>query len=302
MILLLALGLVVGELSPSGASPCGCFIPYCLSNENLEMRDAASPHPIPSWEQELLAGVNRERLLRQLPPLELDETLVRIARDHSRGMAAQGFISHSQPAGDLETRLGLAGYRYAVARENVASARSVAVAHRLLIDSPAHKGNILATDITKVGIGVIRNPVLCDKYLYVTEVFAAPRTQYRPSMVKNLLENRIRELRRQQGGMDPDPLLEKLAARSLLSLGTSYDRSELKNLLRTSASELPGSGGTDWTRLEVSVQLLYNPQNIDVPPSSREGPSGRYGAAVRQITDSRNQPAFLVLTLLGLTR
>ena len=49
----------------------------------------------PGLEQEMLLLTNQHRNLRGLPELVLDEALTQIAREHSIGMAQQGFISHN---------------------------------------------------------------------------------------------------------------------------------------------------------------------------------------------------------------
>lgn len=297
------LGLTLGGFLPSGESPASDLVPNCQSAEFSTLQDQSNADSMQAGELELLAIVNRERIQQALQPLEMDEELMRLARDHSQEMAQQGFISHDLPSGNLQARMSRAGYLYEVARENVASSQTIVGANQALLNSPPHKENIMAADVTRVGIGVIRRPSSCGHYLYITQVFATPREAYQPETVQNILENRIQDLRQNgSGAMDPDPLLEKLASRSLLSLRTPYDRTELRDLLAVSANELQESGSTGLSQLQVSVQVLHNPKNLSIPASSRGGRARKYGAAVRQITDNRNQPAFLVLTLLGIAQ
>lgn len=286
-----------------GASLGICVVPECRSEELSALNDPPDPHSDGAGEQELLAILNQERIRHGLLPLDADEALSRIARNHSHDMAQQGFISHDLPSGNLQIRLNHADYIYEAARENLASARTVVKAHKALLKSPSHKKNILATDVTRVGIGIVRSSHPCAGYLYITQIFATPREKYEPSMVQNLLENRVKEIRQRGGGeMDPDPLLDKLASSSLRSLNVRYDKTELQNLLATSACEWQKNGATGLSRLEVNVQLLHNPKNLSVPASTREGRAQAYGSAVREVVDDQNQPAFLVLTLLGITR
>ncbi len=254
-------------------------------------------------EQELFSLTNQQRALQGLPALIQDDLLVRIAREHSRGMAYQGFISHDQPSGDLKARMNRVGYLYEVARENVASARTVLKAHCALISSAPHKSNILAGDVTRVGIGIAWLEPPLDKQLYVTEVFAEPRGEYEPSAVQTQLVSRVDDLRqRGAGSLQPDPVLGEMASRSVQSLSLPYNRKELQSLLAEAATELKASGKTDVTRLEVDVQLLRNPKNLKVPVPERDGQAHKYGSAVRQVKDEQNQTAFLVLTLIGIAR
>jgi hypothetical protein len=279
------------------------FIPDCRSEESSILREAKKIEAGHSQEQELFALINKNRIENNLPLLTIDESLMRIAQEHSEEMAKQGIVSHDQPSGDLQVRMNRAGYLYEAASENVARARSILYAHGGFLKSPVHRKNILARDITHIGIGVSRNPNSCEKYLVITEIFAAPRKSYQASTIQDTLVNQIRKLQL-QGAVttDPDPLLDEMASRSLDSLHVPYNREDLKNLLSASAGELWEIGKTDLSRLEVVVQFLEDPKEITFPSSKRQGQALQYGSAVRQIKDIRNQPAFLVMTLLSVSR
>jgi hypothetical protein len=99
-----------------------------------------------------------------------------------------------------------------------------------------------------------------------------------------------------------DPALEKIASRSLLSISMPYKTEELQDLLAASADALPGEAKLGLSRVQASVQLVHNPQSLNIPNDAFEGQAHSYGAAIRQVTDSQNQSAFLVLTLIEITR
>lgn len=110
----------------------------------------------PVSERQLVALVNEERVAAGLAPLELDPRLVPVARAHATEMFRLRYFSHvSTVTGTPFDRLSAAGIRYARAGENLAYARSVATAHRGLMDSPGHRENILRPEFTRIGIGVI---------------------------------------------------------------------------------------------------------------------------------------------------
>jgi hypothetical protein len=96
-----------------------------------------------------------------------------------------------------------------------------------------------------------------------------------------------------------DPLLANLALRSVSSLDIPVQSKELQRLLANSADELVRKGRTDLSRLEVAVQTLRNPDNFKIPEQTQKSGAGMFGTAVRKVTDSHNQDAFLVLTLIG---
>jgi uncharacterized protein YkwD len=245
------------------------------------------------FESELLILTNQQRVQQGLQELVVDPILIKIAREHSFGMARQGFISHELPSGDLKTRMSRGGYVYRTARENVASARSVINAQNALMDSPPHHSNILASDVNRVGIGIVRCAPPYEKELFITEIFASPREEYRLDSIEDALISRVGTLR-------PDPVLERLATSSVQLLSVPVKRDELRDLLANSADELHKNGRTEISRVDVSVQLLHDPNKLKLPNQARLGEEARmFGTAVRQVLDSRNQSAFLVLTLIG---
>ncbi len=299
----------MGRLAAAGLLLLSLILGAFLLSSSRECRAADfpnpsyTPNPNPEFalEHELLILTNQYRIRHGLKALTEDYALTQIAREHSQGMAQQGFISHDQPSGNLKTRMNRAGYMYEAARENVASARTITWAHKALTASPEHEENILARDIARVGIGIVQFPPPFLKRLYITEIFANPRSQYQLATVQTLLENRVNELR--QGGVGsflPDPDFDKLASRSIHSLDIHFNREELRSMLAASAEELHEKA--DLSRLEIDVQLLRNPKNLSIPASRREGQAKMFGSAVRQVNDEQNQVAFLVLTLIGITR
>lgn len=291
-----------------GGFPCPGFlqlplVPECRGEAPTNHLNTIAYKAEAVLEQELLALTNYQRIQKGLQELIPDDTLIQIARDHSHGMAQQGFISHDQPSGDLQTRMHRAGYPYERARENVAKARTVSIAQNLFINSPKHRNNMLAANVTRAGIGIVRCKPPFDGYLYITEIFAVPHEEYSSAAVQNLALDRVNDLRFQNGSasIQPDPFLENLASRSLSSLEVPVKRADIQRLLQDSADELISKGRTELARLDLSVQLLHNPKNLSIPEQASEKRADIFGTAVRQVTDSQNQAAFLVLTLIGFT-
>ena len=286
------------------------FVPHelavaqeCCALETLNQVNIISSASYPGLEQEMLLLTNQHRILRGLPQLVLDEALAQIAREHSVGMAQQGFISHNLPWGDLRSRIIRAGYPLEVARENVANAPTIGMAQRAMIDSPEHNNNILANDVTRVGIGIAHCPDPLSRKLYITEIFATPREEYQPESVQKTLISRIDDLRQNSAGsMLPNPELDKMASRSLQSISMPYNREELQDMLSASTKELGDSEKMGLARVQANVQLVHNPYKISIPNYAPEGQARSYGTAVRQVMDSQNQSAFLVLTLIGIAR
>jgi len=107
-------------------------------------------------EAAMFALVNQERENRGITELSWDTAIVPVARAHAKDMFERGYFSHVSPEGeDVGDRLQEADIRFFVAGENLALAPSLAMAHDGLMQSPGHRENILSSDFSKVGIGVI---------------------------------------------------------------------------------------------------------------------------------------------------
>jgi uncharacterized protein YkwD len=120
-------------------------------------------------EKQLVKLINQARASEGVPPLAVDDRLTQAARKHTALMAKHDTPSHQ--LGDeppLQVRVANEGLRSDRQAENVGLEMDVAGAHAMLMNSPAHRANILNRDYNAVGVGVI----LSGDKLYVTEDFA----------------------------------------------------------------------------------------------------------------------------------
>lgn len=118
--------------------------------------------PATELEQRLFEGINAERARAGLPALEYDEGLQHVARIRSQQMADQGYFGHRDANGRpmYVELLALFGYSYAWAGENLAvnnydASESPERALVSLLASASHRDNLLTTDFTRVGVGVV---------------------------------------------------------------------------------------------------------------------------------------------------
>lgn len=121
-----------------------------------------TPEPAPDTsglnadEQAMFDLVNQERSKAGLRPLQVDMTLVRVARLKAQDMINKGYFSHTSPTyGSPFDMLKTYGVQYSYAGENLAGAPTVQSAHNNLMNSSGHRANILNASYTKVGIGVV---------------------------------------------------------------------------------------------------------------------------------------------------
>jgi uncharacterized protein YkwD len=128
-------------------------------------------------EARMVARLNRDREAHALPALAASAVLAEVARGHSRDMVEGGFFAHVSPRnGVLRDRLRGAGIRYAKAGENIAQDLSLEGAANSLLASPSHRVNILSSDFTHVGVGIVRK----GPWIYVTQNFMRVPVPRRP--------------------------------------------------------------------------------------------------------------------------
>jgi uncharacterized protein YkwD len=110
-------------------------------------------------------------------PLQWDDKLAEVARQHSEDMAQHGFFSHTGSDGsDPALRASKAGIPWRCTGENIAKVSDVAQAEKLFMDEPKfqqnHRANILKPEYTRAGVGIARG---LDGSLYITQEFAELR-------------------------------------------------------------------------------------------------------------------------------
>lgn len=128
-----------------------------------------TPGTLTSQEQILTDMVNQERANRGLNMLSVDLTLVSLARQKSLDMIQNGYFAHESPTyGSAANMLSEAGYQYKSVGENIARNGSVEKAHAALMSSDGHRTNILGSQWSKVGIGIVND---FNGYPYITELF-----------------------------------------------------------------------------------------------------------------------------------
>lgn len=160
-------------------------------------------------EKQLLEKANRDRERAGLPPLKMDEGLLRAARIHAAQMAAEEQLSHQflgEPS--LIYRLSSNSTLHLErAGENVAVAPTADDAHRALMSSPPHRDNLLNKDFNVAGIGVARRGA----QIYVAQDFGASLATYSVKQAEELVAASVEQLRAQSNM----PRLERVSNRGI---------------------------------------------------------------------------------------
>jgi uncharacterized membrane protein required for colicin V production len=119
---------------------------------------------------EIFELVNRARIEKGLDPLAWSAPLAAVGEAHATEMYLDGYFGHTSPTtGTVADRMANAGIPYVIVGENLALAATARTVHNGLMDSPGHRANILGSDFTRVGIGVIKGPL----GLMVVQVFSS---------------------------------------------------------------------------------------------------------------------------------
>ncbi|MBC8530842.1 CAP domain-containing protein [Gehongia tenuis] len=149
--------------------------PAATPTPSVTPAPTVSPEPslpsssVNSYETELLALVNEDRVKNGLSPYTLDPELCRIARLKAQDMADNNYFAHESPTyGKVAEMLKTFGYSYRAAGENIAKYGSIEKAHLGLMNSEGHRKNLLSSGFTQIGIGVVKK----DNYFLISEFFA----------------------------------------------------------------------------------------------------------------------------------
>jgi uncharacterized protein YkwD len=100
--------------------------------------------------------INQARGDAGLARLTRDVGLEKIALGHAREMSTLRYAAHRSPTtGMISDRANQARLKWRRVGENVALNQTAFSAHQSLMDSPAHRANVLDAGFTHVGVGVV---------------------------------------------------------------------------------------------------------------------------------------------------
>lgn len=122
-----------------------------------ETNTQVSTEGLTAAEQQMVDLVNSERTKNGLKPLQVDMELTKLARMKSQDMINLGYFDHTSPTyGSPFDMMKTYGVTYRTAGENIAGNQSVQAAHTALMNSAGHRANILNSNFTHIGIGIVK--------------------------------------------------------------------------------------------------------------------------------------------------
>lgn len=262
---------------------------------------APSTPEVSTLERQMHDRLNRDRAKKGLPPLELDAELADVARAHSKDMHERDFFAHDSPrTGSLEDRLDRAGRLVQAARENIGEGPTVDATQDALLESPGHYANIMAKDVSHVGIGIVRIGKGPSQRLLVTQVFARPirDREQDPDAARRAVAQKLASARRAAGlgALPAHPLLDRLAQKHVSEVPDDLDKSASERIGEAVTKELRGS---DLSGVAVGTTVFLTPELYEASGAAA-GPKARaIGIATAPARDARGRPAIKALLLIG---
>ncbi len=252
------------------------------------------------WEQAMFLRVNRDRGERGHPPLAYDARLADVARYHADDMARNRFFAHESPtSGSIDDRLARAAILVATGRENLAEASSVETAEDGLLKSPGHFANLMATDITHIGIGIVRGGVLSPANMLFVQVFARPVETQSPEEARATVLATITAARAQRRLSKPiiDDLLNDIAESEVEDLDDDVSESSLGTIGKRAIAK--SKGGPPGRAILCTGQRIVAASEYTPPNAALTMPSLRIGLAAAPGKDERGHPAIKILLLIA---
>jgi len=216
--------------------------------------------------------INADRKRFGLPVLASDPKLAAVAREHSRDMAARGYFGHVSPSGSgLASRLAAARYAMRYSGENISRADSIYEAQEALMLSPGHRANILATEPTVVGVGIVGAWGSGHRQWVITQLFARPLERATARGFRRTVRGLVEQSARNAGVAPPgrDPKLDAIVQAAAEAAARSGDPTG--RITQRIASELR-SEGILYQRLQVLSFEALEPSDVVLDSWSRGAP------------------------------
>jgi uncharacterized protein YkwD len=125
-----------------------------------------------SFIDDLFRLINQTREQYGLEPLDRHAQLNEVAEAHCIDMDRNGFVGHQSPqTGKTVDRVKRAGIESSIVLENIGRGYSAQEVHSGLMQSPAHRANVLSRDVTHVGLGVVIQADSGKSAFLATELF-----------------------------------------------------------------------------------------------------------------------------------
>jgi uncharacterized protein YkwD len=165
---------IVGD-APAGATLLAKLLVYVGTPlpTRLALQSAPRVQDLVPLRAALVANINRTREQAGLPALSADARLDEIAQQHSLDMLEHGFVAHQSPrSGDPKQRVSRAGLSPGLVLETIARAADARTLTESALTPVGEGRNLLARDVTHLGVGIVMLPDAHGATFLATELFA----------------------------------------------------------------------------------------------------------------------------------
>ena len=159
-------GLPPTAATPLRAAVVGIIAALCLTLVPATPAQAADARTAAEIRNRIEYLINRDRDRNGLRRLRVNERMQYYAKDHASRMARAGMIFHDVTGLGAEVLRSATGWGENVGMTSATDAARQA--HRMFMQSPGHRANVLDRDWTHMGIGVVKR----NGTTYVVERFA----------------------------------------------------------------------------------------------------------------------------------
>jgi uncharacterized protein YkwD len=231
--------------------------------------------------------IGRDRAAAGLSPVGRDPELDALARAHSEDMALHHFFAHVSPrTGSVTDRLRARGYRSLMHAENIARNGTLYDAQAGLMRSLGHRRNILASDATRVGVGIAETGRDGAHQWVVTQVFARPSPVIDPGVARGEVVRRLDQARSEAG---LPPLRLDAALSDAAEAEAGHPSPTPRSVLDRASRHLRRGGF-------ASIATVPELSRLEVPADFLESRYRKLGIAVRQ--DASREGADIVVVML----
>jgi uncharacterized protein YkwD len=266
------------------------------------LKPAPSNPQVLGQEREMFRLLNRDRQASGLKPLAYDERLADIARSHSLDMREHKFFDHISPnTGSPDNRLDAAGYRFRSARENLSEAPDVKSSQAGLMLSPHHHENIMAADVTHIGVGIVQGGVQDARNLTVTQLFATPGLEETLKQARQAILSSIGQKRAAASlpKVREEKRLSEIAEQNIDGLVADDLDATLEAAGGKIAEAVSQAKLSSVRAVLVGGQLLTDSGSFAPPPTLLEARASAFGLALKTVQQNNGRPMTLVLLVVG---
>jgi hypothetical protein len=190
------------------------------------------------------------------------------------------------------------------ARENLSEAPDVVTSQDGLMKSPHHHENIMAQDVTHVGIGIVRGGVQDPRNFLYTQLFARPGKHESANEVTSRVLAALRTAR-QEAGLPPlkaERQLSALAEQHVGEVQAEDFESSVQSLGQKIPAEVSQKAIPGLSSVMVSGQLVSDSTGFAAPQGMLTERAAVLGIAVRTLLGEKQRPTWFVLMVVGMKK